>query len=527
MTIKRVIFLYIFIAIIFSCRQEAAQEVSAPEKHRPRWHFTPPSMWMNDPNGMVYYEGEYHLFYQHYPDSSVWGPMHWGHAISRDLVNWQHQPIALYPDSLGYIFSGSAVVDWNNTSGFGHDNTLPMVAIFTYHDMAGEKAGRNDFQTQGIAYSLDRGRTWTKYAGNPVLTNPGIRDLRDPKVIWHDATHQWVMTLAAGDHVRFYTSPDLKEWSYTSSFGKNEGSHRGVWECPDLFPISPEGEELRQWVLLVSINPGAPNGGSGTQYFVGQFDGQEFVLDPAQDPGVYNWIDLGRDNYAGVTWSDISLKDGRRIFMGWMSNWQYAQVVPTTSWRSAMTLPRELQLKKSPRGWRLWSRPVEELKMLRDSSFALSPQSLTGKIQLDEILGFPPTLLEVLLEVEIGDNSQSVFGLEWHNDAGESYRVGFDAALGLFFSDRTRAGKNDFSPDFANAIHYASRQVEGKIVKLHVFVDVASAELFADEGATCITDIFFPSKDFDKLNVYAQNGPVTLRKAEFFLITNYGITNYE
>ncbi len=509
----------IAIAVSFiSCAQESAREAGSPEQHRPRLHFTPPSKWMNDPNGMVYYEGEYHLFYQHYPDDIVWGPMHWGHAVSRDLVHWEHLPIALYPDSIGYIFSGSAVVDWNNTSGFGHDNTLPIVAIYTYHNMESEKAGRNDFQSQGIAYSLDKGRTWTKYPGNPVIKSPGIRDFRDPKVIWHDASHQWVMTLAAGDHVRFYTSPNLKDWSYASSFGKREGAHGGVWECPDLFALTPEGEERRKWVLLVSINPGAPNGGSGTQYFIGQFDGQQFVLDSDQDPGVYNWLDLGRDNYAGVTWSDINIKDGRRIFMGWMSNWQYAQQTPTTNWRSAMTLPRELQLKKSLRGWRVWSRPVVELKTLRDSSFSLPPQQLQGHKDLEEQLGFSPTLLEAILEVELGDNSISVFGLEWHNDLGERYSVGYDAARGLYFSDRTQSGKVGFSDTFAQNIHYASRQVAGNIVKLHIFVDVASAELFADDGATCMTDIFFPSTNYHRLRFFADNDAVSIRKAEFFLL---------
>ena len=249
------------------------------EPHRPQFHFSPEKMWMNDPNGMVYFEGEYHLFYQYYPDSTVWGPMHWGHAFSKDLVHWEHLPIGLYPDSLGYIFSGSAVVDWDNTSGFGTNGQPPLIAIFTYHNIEGERAGKNDFQTQAIAYSTDKGRTWIKFEGNPVVPNPGIRDFRDPKVIWHAHTKQWIMVFAAWDHVKIYGSSDLKTWTHLSDFGKNWGSHGGVWECPDLFPMKVEGNQEEKWVLLVSINPGAPNGGSGTQYFIGHFDGTKFSID--------------------------------------------------------------------------------------------------------------------------------------------------------------------------------------------------------------------------------------------------------
>jgi fructan beta-fructosidase len=311
-----------FIIIALSaCQQNRSSENSSGmavyETYRPQYHFTPQTGWMNDPNGMVYYEGEYHLFYQHYPDSTVWGPMHWGHAVSQDLIHWQHLPVALYPDKLGYIFSGSAVVDWNNTSGLGTAEAPPMVAIYTYHDPGGERQGRIDFQTQGIAYSVDKGRTWTKYEKNPVLPNPGIRDFRDPKVSWNEVSKQWVMTLAVKDHIEFYGSPDLKKWSKLSEFGNTIGAHGGVWECPDLFSLK-DGEGNSKWVLFVSINPGGPQGGSATQYFIGNFDGKNFM---PQDT-LARWIDYGADNYAGVTWSDIPASDGRRLFIGWMSNWQ-------------------------------------------------------------------------------------------------------------------------------------------------------------------------------------------------------------
>ncbi|MEL7146805.1 MAG: glycoside hydrolase family 32 protein, partial [Bacteroidota bacterium] len=239
-----------------SCHQEKPKRISKMgEEYRPYFHFTPPSQWMNDPNGMFYYEGEYHLFYQHYPDSNVWGPMHWGHAVSRDMIVWEHLPIALYPDSLGYIFSGSAVVDWKNSTGFGTAEQPPIVAVYTYHDPLGEKAGKTDFQSQGIAYSIDKGRTWTKYDANPVLPNQGVKDFRDPKVFWHQQSQRWIMTLAELDHISFYASENLIAWEKLSDFGLTYGSHGGVWECPDLFELTVEGTEESKWVLLVSINP--------------------------------------------------------------------------------------------------------------------------------------------------------------------------------------------------------------------------------------------------------------------------------
>ncbi|GAF02904.1 levanase precursor [Saccharicrinis fermentans DSM 9555 = JCM 21142] len=252
-------------AMVTSCvsthKQDSAQQVSAyyTEPYRPQYHFTPDSMWMNDPNGMVFYDGEYHLFYQYYPDSTVWGPMHWGHAISTDLTHWEHLPIAIYPDSLGWIFSGSAVVDWKNTSGLGNHENPPLIAVFTYHFSPGQKAGKIDFQTQGMAYSLDKGRTWKMYEENPVLNNPGIQDFRDPKVCWYEEGQKWIMTLAVKDHISFYSSANLKSWVHESDFGFGVGAHGGVWECPDLFKMKgPDGVE--KWVLFVSINPGGPNG---------------------------------------------------------------------------------------------------------------------------------------------------------------------------------------------------------------------------------------------------------------------------
>ncbi|HQU59994.1 MAG TPA: glycoside hydrolase family 32 protein [Saprospiraceae bacterium] len=491
------------------------------EAHRPQFHFSPEKMWMNDPNGMVYYDGEYHLFYQYYPESTVWGPMHWGHAVSKDMVHWEHLPIALYPDSLGYIFSGSAVVDWNNTSGLGENGQPPLIAIFTHHDAEAEKAGRNDFQYQSIAFSNDRGRTWTKYAGNPVIPNTEkIRDFRDPKVIWDEGSQQWVMAFAAQNHVKLWGSPDLKNWTHLSDFGREWGSHGGVWECPDLFPITLSNSGETKWVLLLSINPGGPNGGSATQYFVGDFDGNTFTLDPSFASDVSGekavWLDWGPDDYAGVTWSDIPKSDGRRLFMGWMSNWDYATVVPTDTWRSAMTLPRQLTLQNTAAGLRLFSEPVKELETLRGESYNLENQSIDGDYDWSGQPGISPSQMEVLLEVELPQGAQTDFGIALSNSKGEEYRIGFDAAKNEFYSDRTKAGESGFSEKFAAKRHTAPRSSDSQTLRLHLFFDVASCELFADGGASVMTEIFFPAEDFSKVKLYSTGGAVKILKMKAY-----------
>lgn len=499
------------------------EAVTYQEKHRPQFHFSPKEHWMNDPNGMVFYEGEYHLFYQFYPDSNVWGPMHWAHAVSQDMVHWEHLPIALYPDSLGYIFSGSAVVDWKNTSGFGKDGKPPLVAMFTYHDPKGEKAGRSDYQYQAIAYSNDKGRTWTKYAGNPVIPNTQkLRDFRDPKMQWDEASKQWVLVFAAYDHLKFWASKDLKKWTNVSDFGKDQGAHTGVWECPDLFPLKVEGSGETKWVLLVSINPGGPFGGSATQYFVGNFDGKKFTVDDSFKPTVSNgkalWIDYGKDNYAGVTWSDIPASDGRRLFLGWMSNWEYATVVPTTLWRSAMTVPRVFSLHKTGQGYRLFSNPVQELSTLRTTARTLNAAEIGSSHDLTPELGFRPSQMELLLDFEPMEGSAADFGVELSNKKGEHYRIGYNAATKQFYSDRSKAGDHSFSDKFAAVMPTAPRIATDKTVRFHLFLDVASAELFADGGASVMTDIFFPTEDFTTVKAYAKNGKVKLAKGEAYAL---------
>ncbi len=666
----------VLFALLAACTQAPEKETADSgyynEPHRPQFHFSPEKMWMNDPNGLVFYEGEYHLFYQYYPDSTVWGPMHWGHAVSTDLVHWKHLPIALYPDSLGYIFSGSAVVDWNNTSGFGKDGKPPLIAIFTYHNPEGDKAGRIDFQYQAIAYSNDKGRTWTKYEGNPVVPNPGLRDFRDPKVIWHEESQSWIMAVAAWDHLELYGSPDLKQWTKLSEFGKEWGTHAGVWECPDLFPLPLDGTDEQYWVLIQNINPGAYQGGSGTQYLIGQFDGTQFTVDakfaealgvePAYVPqgivfadfegsdwgewrsegtafgngpvegsadvpgfvgrrlvrsihggdaatgklvspvftieknfinflvgggndklrllvqlvvdgkvlratsgthqetmhwqwwdvsnlkgrkahieivdngtggwGHLNvdqilfadekahsatekavWLDYGRDNYAGVTWSDAP--DNRRLFIGWMSNWDYGQQVPTHPWRSAMTVVRELSLRHTSEGLRLFQRPVPELASLRTDSMTLSDLAIEGERTLTQ-LPFPPSQMELVVEFELLPTTASEIGVRLSNSKGEEYLVGYDLNRGLLFSDRTRSGKTDFSPLFATHRHTAPMPVDETVLRLHILFDRASCEVFANDGHRVMTEIFFPNEDFTTTHLFAKGGRTVVPNARFY-----------
>ncbi len=476
-TVKKLVLWGSASLVLFACgtKQETSSvsvtESPYAEKHRPQIHFSPKEKWMNDPNGMVYYKGNYHLFYQYYPDSTVWGPMHWGHAVSRDLMHWENLPIAIYPDSLGYIFSGSAVVDKDNTSGLGTKENPPLVAIYTYHSDAGAKAGRNDFQTQGLAYSIDDGMTWKKYEKNPVLKNPGIKDFRDPKVSWYEKGKKWIMTLAVQDHIEFYGSPDLLSWSRLGEFGKDTGAHGGVWECPDLFELQVEGSKEKQWILFVSINPGGPNRGSATQYFVGDFDGKKFTQ--KQNLKDTTWIDYGPDDYAGVTWANAP--DGRKIFLGWMNNWDYGTRVPTERWRGATTIPRDIALRKIGDKFYIVSHPVKELQQLvvegdasEESSSALS-----------------------ILEGEFDDDASNFIKLS--NSKGESLKIGWEKEGNRFYIDRTNSGNVTFSKAFTTTA-FCPRLAKGDKIPFTVVTDVSSVEVFFDDGLSVMTATFFPTE---------------------------------
>jgi fructan beta-fructosidase len=464
------------------------------EKFRPQLHFSPKEKWMNDPNGMVFHDGQYHLFYQYYPDSTVWGPMHWGHAITKDLIHWEHLPVAIYPDSLGLIFSGSAVVDKQNTSGLGTTDNPPLVAIYTYHSMEKEKKGRTDYQTQGMAYSTDGGTTWVKYAQNPIVKNPGIKDFRDPKVMWHEPTRRWVMTLAAQDHIEFYGSPDLKNWDRLGEFGKNSGAHGGVWECPDLFQLATEDGSQKKWVLLVSINPGGPNGGSATQYFVGDFDGKKFTA--TKNLKDTTWLDYGPDNYAGVTWSNAP--DNRRIFLGWMSNWAYANVVPTEKWRGATTCPRDLSLVAVGDKLIVASRPSPEVKQCASNA------SSDGGV--DSTLSASAQALS-LIE---GQLAAKDFEIQLSNSKNQQVIIGYDSKGKRFYVDRGNSGQKDFSAGF-NAKSFADRISDSPEIQFTVITDVSSVEIFFDNGLSVMTSTFFPDEPFTKMIISSEGNPVDAR----------------
>jgi fructan beta-fructosidase len=488
---KKFTVVIVLAALIAGCSTvKKATQTSYLEKHRPQFHFSPEAKWMNDPNGMVYYNGIYHMFYQFYPDSTVWGPMHWAHATSKDLVRWEHQPVALYPDSLGYIFSGSAVADINNTSGFGTNGQVPLVAIFTHHNPVLEKGGRKDYQYQSLAYSLDEGKTWTKYSGNPVVKNPGIVDFRDPKVMWFEEGKKWIMTLATKDRVTFYSSPDLKNWSRESDLGKDFGAHGGVWECPDLFPLDYNGKKI--WVLLVSINPGGPNGGSATQYFTGDFDGSTFTPHSTET----KWIDYGTDNYAGITWSNTG---DRKVFLGWMNNWQYAQVVPTETWRGAATLPRELSLQQLNGKYYLSSTPVKELDKITDLFFDKENLTVDKEFDLSDQVKQTGGKFKLNLSLPADDFSIVLF-----NEDNEELVLGYEKASNQYFIDRTKAGKSDFEPGFAKK-HLAPRISASGNIDMTLFVDAASIEVFADNGLNVFTDVFFPGAALNKLKLRSAN----------------------
>ena len=481
------------------------------EQYRPQYHFSPLEHWMNDPNGLVYSKGQYHLFYQYHPFGMTWGPMHWGHAVSPDMIHWRNLPIALYPDQHGMIFSGSAVEDRRNSSGLGSLETPPLVAIYTSHDAAAAKSGRTDFQNQSLAYSLDAGRTWIKYPGNPVLRNPGRKDFRDPKISWFEPAARWIMTLAVGDHVSFFSSSDLRQWAHESDFGVGWGAHHGVWECPDLIAMKITGESAPKYVLLVSVNPGGPNGGSGTQYFVGDFDGHDFKLDDAfrarlqrasedASDSTAMWVDYGTDDYAGVTWSGVPRDDGRTLFLGWMSNWQYAQKVPTTPWRSAMTVPRELHLVRTAQGLELRSRPVAELASLRDHSSQIREQAIVAPLDLSKGVDLRSGLSEIALDIDLRD--ARLVTLEFANQIGQKTLFKINKALERYELDRAQSGEVSFDPQFGKTEIAPMHKATGKI-SIHAFLDRSSLELFLNEGETVMTSVQFPSVPYDNLRLWS------------------------
>ena len=429
------------------------------EKYRPVYHHTPAWGWMNDPNGMFYKDGVWHLYFQYNPYGSQWENMTWGHSTSTDLIHWTFQGAPIEADAWGTIFSGSAVVDHNNTSGFGKGS---VVAMYT-------SAGEN--QTQSIAYSNNNGQTFTKYDGNPVLTS-NTPDYRDPHVFWNEDIKRWNMIMAEGQHMDIYSSADLKEWKLESQFGAEYGNHGGVWECPDLMKMKVRGTDQYKWMLLCNINPGGPFGGSATQYFVGQFDGHKFTCESA--PEVTKWMDYGKDHYATVTFDNAP--DGRRVAMAWMSNWQYANQVPTMQFRSANSVPRDLDLYEYQGQTYCGVTPSPELAAAR-------PKKATK------------TLTEACeMVVTLKGNATITLA----NDKGEQVVMTYDEKIRTFAMDRTKSGQKDFSDDFA-ALTVAP--VHGKMSQLRLFIDRSSIEAFDADGKMAMTNLVFPTKPYNKVLV--------------------------
>ena len=429
------------------------------EHFRPLYHHTPVYGWMNDPNGMFYKDGVWHLYYQWNPYGSQWENMTWGHSTSRDLIHWEAQPTAIEADWLGSIFSGSCVTNGDE-----------VVAMYT-------SAGHH--QTQSIAVSKDGGRTFTKYAGNPVLTTSDVADFRDPRPLWNEDIKAWNLILAAGQEMRIYSSKDLKDWKYESSFGKEYGNHGGVWECPDLFELrNGENEKMRKWVLICNINPGGPFGGSATQYFVGQFDGHKFTCE--SKPEITKWLDYGKDHYATVSF--YNAPDNRRTVLAWMSNWQYANQVPTKQFRSANSIPRDLGL------------------------FEYKGESYVSVVPSKEMLAArgakvkqPTEVCEIVIDVK----KQAEIVLS--NAKGEQVVMTYDAQKQTFTMDRTKSGDVSFSDAFPCV---TEAPTYGTIKQLRIFIDRCSIEAFDAEGKMAMTNLVFPSEPYN--NIKVKNGKFTV-----------------
>lgn len=485
-------------------------DTSNTDYYRPVYHHTPLYGWMNDPNGMVYKDGEYHLYFQYNPYGSKWGNMHWGHSVSKDLIHWKHLKPAIARDTLGHIFSGSTVVDKNNTAGYGKD---ALVALYT---SASDEHG----QIQCMAYSTDNGRTYTKYEKNPVLTPfDGLKDFRDPKVFWYEPAQKWYMIVSADKEMRFYSSADLKDWEYVSAFGKGYGIQPNQFECPDFIQLPVDGNsDKKKWVMIVNINPGCLFGGSATEYFVGDFDGKEFKCDTK--PEVTKWLDWGKDHYAAVCISNL---DGREVAVPWMSNWQYANVTPIRQYRGANGLPRELSLYTKDGQVYMAANVVKEAQVLRKETREVGSFDLKGTYEVNEI--FPANDGAYELEMDIVPGSEQVVGLELYNSKGEKSKIYLDMKAGKLVMDRTESGLTDFGEKAephaienhdrrkTNSINYKNdfalgtwaplSLCEGKTYHLDIFVDKCSVEIFVDGGRIAMTNLIFPTEPYNSLRFYA------------------------
>lgn len=469
------------------------------ETYRPVYHHTPVYGWMNDPNGMFYKDGVYHLYFQYNPYGSMWANMTWGHSTSTDLAHWTYEGTAIVPDAWGAIFSGSCVVDKDNTAGFGKG---AVVAFYT----SAKSTPWGDVQSQSMAYSLDNGKTFIKYEHNPILTSTE-RDFRDPKVFWYAPGKHWVMMLAVGQEMQIYSSGNLKEWKKESSFGAMQGTHGGVWECPDLVEVAVEGSKEKKWVLICNLNPGGPFGGSAAQYFVGSFDGKKFVN---ESPTQTKWLDWGKDNYATVTWSNAPA--GRCIALGWMSNWQYANNVPTTQYRSANTLARDLTLYRVGGELYLKSKPSPEIKKARAEEKKIPTFEVKGNYEVASLLADNKGAYEIEMTIENKGTSKIDFSLM--NEKGEKVAMYYDVVRKQFVMDRSASGIVGFSRDFPAVTVAPVRNTDQ--IHLRLFIDRSSVEAFGEEGEYVMTNLVFPAEPYNRMVFSSDKGSYIVKSMNVY-----------
>lgn len=498
-------------------------DTSNTDYYRPVYHHTPLYGWMNDPNGMVYKDGEYHLYFQYNPYGSKWGNMHWGHSVSKDLIHWEHLKPAIARDTLGHIFSGSTVVDKNNTAGYGKD---ALIALYT---SASDEHG----QIQCMAYSTDNGRTYTKYEKNPVLTPfDGLKDFRDPKVFWYEPAQKWYMIVSADKEMRFYSSSNLKDWEYVSAFGKGYGIQPNQFECPDFIQLPVNGDpDNKKWVMIVNINPGCLFGGSATEYFVGDFDGKEFKCETK--PEVTKWLDWGKDHYAAVCISNL---EGREVAVPWMSNWQYANVTPIRQYRGANGLPRELSLYTKDGQTYMAANVVKEAQVLRKETRNVGSFDIKNEYAIDEI--FPANDGAYELEMDVIPGSAQVVGLELYNSKGEKSKIYLDMKVGKLVMDRTESGliafgeksephalethdrrktnSINYKNDFALGTWAPLSLCEGKKYHLDIFVDKCSVEIFADGGRIAMTNLIFPTEPYNSIRFYSEGNAAKVENLNLY-----------
>lgn len=508
--------------------------VENTDYYRPIYHHTPSYGWMNDANGMVYKDGEYHLYFQYNPYGSKWGNMHWGHAVSTDLMHWKELQPAIARDTLGHIFSGSSVVDYGNTAGYGKG------AIIALYTSASDKNG----QIQCMAYSTDNGRTFTKYDGNPILRPfDGIKDFRDPKVFWHEPAKAWYMIVSADKEMRFYKSDDLKRWTYISSFGRGYGMQPCQYECPDFVQLPVNGDKSdMKYVMLMNVNPGCLFGGSATEYFVGDFDGKNFTC--IDDPHVPKWLDYGKDHYATVCFSNTG---DRVIALPWMSNWQYANVTPIKQYRGANALPRELSLYTKDGHYYVAANVAQEVKSIRGETNIIEDLKTSDNVEYKTVASGCDGAFEI--EFDVIPAADGKAGIEIYNDKDENTRIYLDLKQMRVVMDRTESGLTDFGElaephdiekkadaerisnggqpmRMVNAVNYKNdfalgtwaplNLCESKTYHIDIFVDKCSVELFVDGGRIAMTNLVFPTKPYDSVKFFSENGQSAFKQIKVY-----------